>query len=59
MDYDKEYKEFSRWWGKLTEKSVSWTALERMAAKGAWLEAKRRSETKNKSKQRRKDDHDN
>jgi hypothetical protein len=44
MNYEKEYKEFSKWWEELTDKNPNWKTLERLAAKDAWMEATKRAE---------------
>ena len=44
MNYEKEYKEFSKWWEELTDKNPNWKTLERLAAKDAWMEASKRAE---------------
>ncbi|MBN1181678.1 MAG: hypothetical protein JXB49_05270 [Bacteroidales bacterium] len=44
MNYEKEYKEFSKWWEELTAKNPNWKTLERLAAKDAWMEATKRAE---------------
>lgn len=37
---EEEYKDFSKWWEKLTENNNYWKTLERMAAFEAWKAAK-------------------
>jgi hypothetical protein len=44
MNYEQEYKEFSKWWEELTAENPNWATLERLAAKDAWMEATKRAE---------------